>query len=107
VLRVLNRSGDRTFFQAVSILDRFFSEKQKLGFSLNKSDLHLYGLVSCFIASKIEDKRPIKMNEVIKEAGHGKFSLEKILEAERDIYLVLHFKLVSPLLLDAVIATLR
>jgi hypothetical protein len=50
---------------------------------LGKSELHLYGLVSCFLASKIEDRRPIRMYEVINEAGHGKFSKEKVLAAEQ------------------------
>lgn len=57
-----------------------------MGNSFGKSELHLYGLVSCFVASKIEDRRPIRMYEVVNEAGHGKFNKDKILAAE----LILH-----------------
>lgn len=53
---------------------------------MDKKDLHLYGLVSCFIASKLEDRKCIRMNEVLKEAGHGKFTRQEIILAEQDMY---------------------
>ncbi len=56
--------------------------QQNFGHSLGKSELHLFGLVSCWVASKLEDRRPIRMHEVINEAGHGKFQKDKILTAE-------------------------
>jgi len=107
VFRFLNRSTDRTFFIAVQLLDRFFSSKQSAGITLDKKDLHLFGLVSSFIASKIEDRRCIRMNEVLKEAGHGKFTKLEIIGAEKELCQTLGCELIVPNLLDEVIIALR
>ena len=64
--------------------------------------LHLYGLVSCFIASKLEELYPIRMESVIREAAHGKFHHDEIVNAERKIYQVLEYKLLSETLHDRV-----
>ena len=74
---------------------------------LEKKDLHLYGLVSCFVASKLEDRKCIKMSEVLKEAGHGKFTKEEIIIAEKDIYTTLNYCLISNSLIDEVLIAMR
>ena len=47
------------------------------------------------------------MKEVLKQAGHGKFTLEDIQAGEKDIYLALKFKLNTSTLIDEVNLTLR
>lgn len=79
VFRVLNRSQDKTFFQAVTILDRFFAAKQAANVSVSREDLHLYGVVSIFLSSKIEDVIPIFMTDIVRDASHGKFEKEEII----------------------------
>ena len=55
VLRVLNKNSNRTLFLAISIMDRFFKESAKRNRLYHSEDIHLYGLASCFIASKLEE----------------------------------------------------
>ena len=57
VFRVLEREEASTFFKAIDISDRFFSKTN----GYDTRALHLYGLVSCFIASKLEELYPIRM----------------------------------------------
>ena len=73
----------------ITILDRFFKQSAKRHRLYHSEDLHLYGLVSCFIASKLEETKPLTMDYILFEAGHGKFDQEEILVAERKILLVL------------------
>lgn len=100
VLNSLKKSSDRTFLLAVSILDRVFSKKQEQHVVMKKQDLHLYGLASIFIASKMEDSIPIFMNELIKDAAHDKFTIENIRETEMDILRTLEYKTTANTILD-------
>jgi hypothetical protein len=83
VFRVLKRSQDKTFFLAVSILDRFFAAMQKMKLVISKQDLHIFGVVAIFISSKVEDVIPIFMNDILKSAAHGKFTQAEIIQAEQ------------------------
>jgi hypothetical protein len=47
------------------------------------------------------------MKEVLKQAGHGKFTIEEIQAGERDIYLALKFNLNTSTLIDEVHLALR
>ena len=47
------------------------------------------------------------MNEVVKEAGHGKFTKQEILVAEKELCATLGYDLVVPNLLDESIIPLR
>jgi len=59
------------------------------------------------VASKLEDRKCIKMNEVLKEAGHGKFTKEEIIIAEKSIYTTLNYSLISNSLIDEVLIAMR
>lgn len=60
--------------------------KQKENIRLEKSDLHLVGLVSIFISSKYEDVIPIHMEQIIRDAGHGKFVRKDIINMEKVVF---------------------
>jgi len=110
VLRVLKRRSDQTLFRAYGILDSFLLKTSDLGEyyePLDLKGLHLYGLVSCFIASKLEEIQPIRMESVLFEAGHGKFQHHEIVEAERKIYQVLEYKILTETLIDRVFSLLE
>jgi Cyclin, N-terminal domain len=64
-------------------------------------------LVSCFVASKLEDRRCIRMNEVLREAGHGKFTRAEITAAEQEIYQTLTFDMSDTTLVDEVLIVER
>ena len=102
ILRVLELKSDRTLFLGMSILDRFFKEQANRSRLYHSDDIHLYGLVSCFIASKIEEPKPITMEEVLNQVGHGKFDQDEILLAERKILQVLEYKVLKDTLIDKV-----
>lgn len=51
----------------------------------------MIGLGSIFIASKFEDVIPIKLNSLVKDAGHQKFTNEDIINIERDILKTLEY----------------
>lgn len=55
--------------------------------------LYLIGLAALFISSKYEDIVPIRMKQIIEDAGHLKFNLNQILKMERLILMNLDFNL--------------
>ena len=107
ILRVLQKQTDKTLFLGASVLDRFLKQSSVLRQHYHSDDIHLYGLVSCFIASKLEEIQPIRMESVLFEAGHGKFQHHEIVEAERKIYQVLEYKILTETLIDRVFSLLE
>ncbi|CDW84539.1 n-terminal domain containing protein [Stylonychia lemnae] len=95
VFRVLKVNNAQTFFLAASLMDRYFESQQQLGRVLDKGDLHLIGLVTILISSKYEDIYPIRMQQILKDAGHNKFQQSEILDQERDLLQSLQFKVQS------------
>lgn len=93
VLRVFDSQSTKTFFLAVSIMDRYFRAKQEQKLRIRKDDLHEIGLVSLFISIKLEESQAVEMESLLTEAGHNKFSRSVILQRERDILRSLQFKL--------------
>jgi hypothetical protein len=107
VFRVMKRSTDKTFFQAVSILDRFFKARSEAEEPVTKGDLHIFGLVSIFLASKIEDVIPIFMTGILESAGHGKFKKHQVIEAEETMIKALEFKLMGATLFDTTLTEFK
>lgn len=60
---------------------------------MDKTELHEIGLVSILLSSKYEDVIPIHMSQILKDAGHNKFTRDQILKRERDLLLALTFKI--------------
>ena len=75
-----------TFFLAVEIMDNYL---QKTKIIFNEKDLHLIGMVSMYMASKMEDIIPLHMVHIKTKIGHDKFSQEEIIMMERDILKIL------------------
>jgi hypothetical protein len=59
-------------------------------------DLHLIGVVSMFIASKLHEVNPIKFSNVIKDISKGKFSREQIKQMEANMLKKVQFKINTP-----------
>ena len=70
------------FFLSVEIMDNYLQRAKK---KFNEKDLHLIGLVSMYISSKMEDIIPLHMIHIKKKIGHDKFSENQIIMMERDI----------------------
>ena len=71
-----------SFFLAVEIMDNYLQKTKK---KLSEKDLHLIGIVSMYISSKMEDIIPLHMVHIKKKIGHDKFSENQIIKIERDI----------------------
>lgn len=87
----------RTLFLSVRIMDKFFKQSQTTLFT---SDLHLIGVVCMFVASKFEDIKPLKMNQVYDKVGHRRLSVAQIHTAERVLLTTLDYQVSLPTLLD-------
>lgn len=70
VFRVFKRSSPETYFLAVSILNRYLRVAESQGDPIQTNDLYIVGLATVFIASKFEDKIPITLEELYRDAGH-------------------------------------
>ena len=75
-----------TFFLSVEIMDNYLQKTNKM---YTENDIHLIGMVSMYIASKMEDIIPLHMVHIKTKIGHDKFSQQEIILMERDILKVL------------------
>merc|ERR1712151_196214 len=91
------KCDDQTFFLAVSLIDRYFKNKQD---TREISDLHIIGVTSMFIASKYEDIYPLKMKMVYEKIAHQKLAIEDIKTLELDILQSINYQIPAPTLLD-------
>jgi len=91
------KCDDKTFFLAVSLLDRYFKNKPE---TREVGDLHIIGVTCMFIASKYEDVYPLKMKMVYEKIAHKKLSIDKIKTLELDILKVIKYKIPAPTVLD-------
>eukprot|EP00347_Sterkiella_histriomuscorum_P014574 403360361 len=100
VYKIMNKSCPQTFFLGLSIMDRYFIEKNKQNIVINKIDLHLIGLCSLHISSKFEDVIPIYMSQILLEIAHGKFTRSEVMDMEYDILKTLGFKIKTDNILE-------
>lgn len=75
-----------SFFLAVEIMDNYLQKCNKI---YNENDIHLIGMVSIYMASKMEDIIPLHMVHIKTKIGHDKFTQEEIIMMERDILKIL------------------
>ena len=75
-----------SFFLAVEIMDNYLQKTNKI---YNENDIHLIGMVSIYMASKMEDIIPLHMVHIKTKIGHDKFTQEEIIMMERDILTIL------------------
>lgn len=91
------KSSDQTFFVAVGIMDSFMKHNQK---RLVSNEMHLLGVTSVFIASKIEETPPIKIKVASDKISHKRLSPESIEKMEEVILETLNFSLSDSTLYD-------
>ena len=53
-----------------------------------------------FFASKIEDILPLKINQVVENIGHNRFTADQILSLEREFMTVFKLKFQAPTVFD-------
>jgi cyclin B len=88
-------SSQQTFVLGASILDRYLVGKYEAGERLSRETLPLTALATILISSKYEDVVAISAQQLVEKAGHGKFSLQQLIEKELDILMTLKFHVSS------------
>ena len=79
-----------TFFVAVELLDSFLKETDE---SLEANTIHILGIVSMLIASKIEEVSPFSVSMVAEKISHGKILKEDLVNWEIKFTEILGFRL--------------
>ena len=85
-------SDPQTFSLAVQILDMYMAKTQNV---LTNNDIHLLGICSMYIASKMEDIVPLRMNHVKSKISHNKFSEKEIKKKEKVILETINFETIN------------
>lgn len=87
------RSNEETFLAAVDIMDKFiYNYRNKI---LTDNNIHLIGMVSIYIASKVYDLIPIQLDNIIHQIGHEEYSQKEILIMERKLIKTINFDIFS------------
>ena len=80
-----------TFFLSVNIMDMYLQKTNKI---YTEDNFQLVGMVSMFLASKMEDIIPLHMVHIKSKIGHDKFTSKQITKLEKDILNVLDWDIV-------------
>ena len=62
--------------------------------------MHLIGMTSLFIASKVASDYPLRLSNVFEKIGRKKFSTEEIKKLELDILVTINYEVSGPTVLD-------
>ncbi len=73
-------------------MDSFLTKTNKV---YEIKDIHIIGVTSMLLASKMEEIIPFKVSTVVEKMTHGKMSKKSIVEMEQEILSVLGFKLLD------------
>lgn len=79
----------KTYFASVELMDRYLTE---VGKSVPLSQLHILGVISMYMATKMEEVYPLKLNTVFEKIVHKKMSKEGLAEMEMKLFAVLGHK---------------
>ena len=82
----------RTFELAVNIMDSYILKTKK---KLKDENIHLIGLASIYIASKMEEKIPMRLYHIVKYCGKNVFTNKEIIEKEKEILMTIDFDFFS------------
>ena len=92
-----------TYFLTIFILDSFLN-KTKTHYSNN--DIHLLGITSLYIASKVEDIYPLRMCHIVSDIGKNAHDSEEVKALERKIIIELDFNLMPVMAYDFIMLSI-
>lgn len=81
-----------TFFVAIDIMDAYLTRTTAC---FDTKDIHLIGVTSMLLASKMEEIVPFKVSTVIDKMTHGKLAAREVVRCEEDILKTLDFQLLG------------
>ena len=82
-----------TFFVSVDILDNYLARSNKI---FETKNIHLIGVTSMLIASKMEEIIPFKISTVVEKMTHDKMSRKKIVKCEESILEAFNYNMLAP-----------
>ena len=86
-------SNEDSIFAAVQIMDHYlFKEKD----TITDSKIHIIGIISIYLASKIYDEYPISMEDLKQKVGHNKFDFKELFDMEKKMLNVLDYNIFYP-----------
>ena len=77
-----------TFELAVHIMDEYIYKTEK---QLKDSNILLIGLASIYLASKMQEKVPMRLIHIVKNLGKDEYSTKQIIEMEKEILQTTNF----------------
>lgn len=83
---------ENTFFVAVDIMDAYLTKTNK---EMKVDQVHLLGVTSMLLASKMEEIIPFKISTVVEKMAHGKIDFRTVKSFETEILFTLDFKLLD------------
>lgn len=81
-----------TFFVSVDLMDAFFERAQR---KLETKDIHLVGVTSMLLSSKMEEVIPFKVSTVVEKMTHNKLKPREIVECETELLKAVEFNMLS------------
>lgn len=79
-----------TFFLSLDIMDTFLELTDRC---LETKDIHLIGVTSMLLASKMEEIIPFKVSTVVEKMTHNKMKAKEIVQCEEMILKTLNYNL--------------
>lgn len=76
---------------ALTILDKYFIAQHQNGVTLTNGDIHKIGMISMYMASKMEDVFPLHSNIVAEKIAHGSMTSQQVTNEEKNFYKLLDF----------------
>jgi hypothetical protein len=68
---------NKAYFDGVQLMDRYFEAERE---RLTAGRLHMIGVVSMLLASKMEEVYPLKMKTVYEKIGHCKLPMGELVQ---------------------------
>lgn len=84
--------GPNTFFIAVDLMDAYLTYSPV---SFEPKSIHVIGITSMVLASKVEEITPFKVSTAVEKMAHGKLTAQEIVRCERDILETLSFRVMG------------
>jgi len=81
-----------TFFVSIDIMDTYLQKTTKV---FETKDIHMIGVTSMLLASKMEEIIPFKVSTVVDKMTHGKMKHKEVVDCEADILAALNFKMLE------------
>lgn len=82
----------RTYFLAVTLLDKYLIAAHNNGKVLENKDIHVLGVTAMYLASKYEDVFPLHSKVVSEKIAHGAISPKQITQKEIEFLQLFEFQ---------------